>query len=881
MSLETQGNQVSSSRSSRPPPDLLQPDREPHPAHANAAKPLSAAEQAVDTLWNKIEEHRRATASTTTYFAADVVPPNFTGVQCPDNAQTLKVQMGRDKNMRTPLHANHVQLGKCYAVGQSPEGRFEDTCMRDLVHSLDSGQGLFQFTSRNAHHVDIGTKNNGALPTIAHMLGKEWEKFGEGMQLGDRYVIQNFRVLPNNPPQPNVTRYAITAFDIKNGLPDTKNPKTVHITQAGLRFVNKLLQPEEIVQAAKLFASHPPSVMPETNEAEDHTRSQRQPQTGPLICSAAGIGRSAVLAVYQDLCSRMPGEVNQDTLDHELAKAIEAGIDARGAKFLHSKAQLAVLRQTLLATINKPLRSAPADRASQQILRRQVSSPRSNHTFDGDRGAGVAIPKQQSDLLSCSTLHVSNSAAANAATAVTTSTESPRLQNSNKPALPPRPPALPPRPPLQPEPFQLAASISGITDLNVDVIVVKEGSDLFKHFAAVEQTLSARTLPPFVGATWHDWNSLAPYRLQGDYRHSLDGANLRGLRSIAFASQLIARETTSAPTSAQRKSVPVMRAAALAVSTVTRVLANPTTTLKNATFHCATASQKKCYDDLLNQREKLKHHRVYEALMRPPIRIPASMNAATFSTATTPDKFLQAGEVATYVPPEINGYIGNCDEVISPLNVPHGTLNGVPFTPWTDVPSTVQGWNVAGGGDAPGFDEPAPKGILRGAGVVVVEKEGRVWVVAPTRQFGNLTNTFPKGEIGNAGLTARGCAVKEAYEKSGLQIRLTRHLIDSKTTSTRYYLAERIGGTPADVGWESQAVSLVLQSELDNVFDDADGVYWHYLDRSVQTALRELASQSAQRSGLSTLRFARGSSAKTQHFWALSHLYAERGVFKN
>mgnify|MGYP000340660855 CR=1 FL=1 len=49
------------------------------------------------------------------------------------------------------------------------------------------------------------------------------------------------------------------------------------------------------------------------------------------------------------------------------------------------------------------------------------------------------------------------------------------------------------------------------------------------------------------------------------------------------------------------------------------------------------------------------------------------------------------------------------------------------------------------------------------------------------------------------GMSLQACALNEIFEKTGLQIRLTQHLIDSKRSGsyTRYYLAERIGGNQA------------------------------------------------------------------------------------
>ena len=62
----------------------------------------------------------------------------------------------------------------------------------------------------------------------------------------------------------------------------------------------------------------------------------------------------------------------------------------------------------------------------------------------------------------------------------------------------------------------------------------------------------------------------------------------------------------------------------------------------------------------------------------------------------------------------------------------------------------------------------------------------------------------------------RANALKEAFEESGLQVELIDFLADAKrsTTKTRYYLARRIGGNPADMGWESQAVHLVPRASL-------------------------------------------------------------------
>lgn len=73
---------------------------------------------------------------------------------------------------------------------------------------------------------------------------------------------------------------------------------------------------------------------------------------------------------------------------------------------------------------------------------------------------------------------------------------------------------------------------------------------------------------------------------------------------------------------------------------------------------------------------------------------------------------------------------------------------------------------------------------------------------------------LPQGQPDGKSLQAT--ALCEAYEESGLQVRLITHLVDVRRTQTftRYYLAERMGGSPADMGWESQGVMLVPREML-------------------------------------------------------------------
>lgn len=172
--------------------------------------------------------------------------------------------------------------------------------------------------------------------------------------------------------------------------------------------------------------------------------------------------------------------------------------------------------------------------------------------------------------------------------------------------------------------------------------------------------------------------------------------------------------------------------------------------------------------------------------------------------------------------------------------VPNSTLpdeiNGIPFSAWSDAPSSNEGWEQLVTNTA--FYEAPFKvaaGMKPASGAVVIEPDGRIWIVSPTNQFGGYKNTFPKGKVDSKmPLSLRANALKEVYEESGLKVALTGFLVDSNrtTTTTRYYLAQRISGSPSDVGWESQAVHLVPRVQLKKLVS-------HEKDEAVLQALDE------------------------------------------
>ena len=144
-------------------------------------------------------------------------------------------------------------------------------------------------------------------------------------------------------------------------------------------------------------------------------------------------------------------------------------------------------------------------------------------------------------------------------------------------------------------------------------------------------------------------------------------------------------------------------------------------------------------------------------------------------------------------------------------------INGVHLTRWKDHPRTDEGWEYADGVNDDLEEPPFELGHGKHAasGVIIEEPDGRVWLVAPTNAYGGYQATFPKGTA-EPGLSLQANAIKEAFEESGLKVKITGFIGDFERTTSkaRYYRAIRVGGCPTAAGWETQAVHLAPKSHL-------------------------------------------------------------------
>lgn len=151
----------------------------------------------------------------------------------------------------------------------------------------------------------------------------------------------------------------------------------------------------------------------------------------------------------------------------------------------------------------------------------------------------------------------------------------------------------------------------------------------------------------------------------------------------------------------------------------------------------------------------------------------------------------------------------NKTAVFTPGSDAPDALNGVAMKTWNppkDGWAKVTGTNEKLDVDLP-FEANPKKSV--GAGVLIVEDDGRVWLTRPTNSYGGYQNTYPKGTVED-GLTMQQNAIKEAYEETGLKVKIVGILGDYErdTSKARFYLARRTTGTPKNMGWESQAINL-------------------------------------------------------------------------
>jgi 8-oxo-dGTP pyrophosphatase MutT (NUDIX family) len=100
---------------------------------------------------------------------------------------------------------------------------------------------------------------------------------------------------------------------------------------------------------------------------------------------------------------------------------------------------------------------------------------------------------------------------------------------------------------------------------------------------------------------------------------------------------------------------------------------------------------------------------------------------------------------------------------------------------------------------------------VTGAGTIMREADGRIWMIQPSNGFGGKTFAIPKGRI-EPGHSLNHTAVKELYEETGLGHEITDYLgsfANSTGGRNAVFEGKRIGGHPEQMGWETQGLTLI------------------------------------------------------------------------
>jgi hypothetical protein len=330
------------------------------------------------TLWNNLLARQNRVGIT---LGKEDVGENVADVICPfEGAVNVEVganiQIGSNEKRNTVfVHANQIQFAqplvrsatdsqdrpvvRTAIAGQSPqEFRF---CERFLIHGLESGNGLFQFVSRKAHaYTKNPSKERSRESSILDQLLGAWKnKKGAALLIANRFDLYRMEKIALDEDSDHCC-YELYAKDCMTG-----EPKTMLITQAGLKFTEKVLKPREIQRASTLMDMHKQR-QSEFNQrifSTPQLSSDRQPD--PTVISYAGIGRNATLIAYREALLR-----TGDSTDNALADIISRGRRDRGPRFVHSAAQLQALQEAvdLAKDANRPTRPTAAQFAASRLI---------------------------------------------------------------------------------------------------------------------------------------------------------------------------------------------------------------------------------------------------------------------------------------------------------------------------------------------------------------------------------------------------------------------------------------------------------------------------------------------------------------------------------
>lgn len=316
----------------------------------------------VSALWNKLFQKaqiRRQNLPPTRLFTKNEVALNETGVGCLDNEHVVRIGAGMSGANAKPIHAHRISppsqdiapITVTYAAGQSPPAEsFKDF----LTHAVQSRQGVFEIVSPKAHYDAEKSRTKSLVELLKTAIAKACESNSE-LVFGNRYICGDLVQIAGKGlagDKDDFVQYELSVTDRSSG-----DKVTIPLTQAGLKFTGRVLQPEEIRRASALVEAHQFAV-------QRHSDARQTGASGEqLILSRAGVGRNATVITYQKIASLIEsGRVNEASLDRALEEEIDSARARRGPTYVHSIEQLGSLRTALLdkiAMVSHPFPYSP------------------------------------------------------------------------------------------------------------------------------------------------------------------------------------------------------------------------------------------------------------------------------------------------------------------------------------------------------------------------------------------------------------------------------------------------------------------------------------------------------------------------------------------
>lgn len=370
-----------------------------------------APENKVVALWNVLlnkAQIRRQHSPPTRLFTKGEVAYNETGIACLDNEHVVRVDPTMTGAETRPIHAHRVRpqldeivhCKRTHAAGQSPPAEsFKDF----LAYAIDSRQGLFEMVSRKAHY-DAEHSRTKSLIKLLKIKIAEARDCNSELMLGDRYVFRDLVQIAGRghaDGKDDFAQYRLSVTDRFYG-----EEITVPLTQAGLKFSGKVLQPKEIRRASALLDMHETAVQLCSDPLQTISSKEQ------LVLSRAGIGRNATVITYWKIAALIEiGQVDKASLDLALEEEIDAARVRRGSGYMHSMAQLESLRNALLdkiATVSQipshDHSGSPKHSPIEVALRQRLNSaaPRSATRRTGDPETSSSLSATGTRLPNCS-----------------------------------------------------------------------------------------------------------------------------------------------------------------------------------------------------------------------------------------------------------------------------------------------------------------------------------------------------------------------------------------------------------------------------------------------------------------------------------------------